>query len=352
MNIKYFIFAFFTLCGLQLVSSCGDDDNAPDLSEAITVVRSDLIFDPVGRTGFVEVQTQGSFSVQLESDWCEASVNGNTINVTVSDNNTFEGRTALLVIRTDAAERRLAIQQRGMALGSLPISSRHVENAGERFSLYIRHDLPVNFTIDEDWLHAEMQGDSMIVTVDRNPNLYMRRGEIIFECGGFESPLAITQYDKKYILGAYYFAGTGQGGMTQGFRFNLREIDGKYYMNFYTSESWHDINIPIDFDESLCEITFHSATVIYENGSATRDVFYFFQSDGTVVTSSTATMKAHLYYNPFIGTHYATLEDGGTWPGEPLVGFIIYMTRSIVTTPIVQLLDPYIMWIGEDSTTV
>ncbi len=336
-------------CITATLTSCGGDDETSDLSEAITIVKSDLIFESASRTGSVEIKTSEAFTVELESDWCEASVNGNIISVTVSDNTTFEGRTALLIIRAGEATRRLPVQQRGMALGSLPISDRHVENSGERFSLYIRHDLPVSFTIDEDWLHAEMVGDSMIVTADRNPNRYMRRGEIIFECGGYESTLSIVQYNKQYVLGAYFFAGTGAGGNTQGFRFNLREIDGQYYMNFYTTETWRDINIPIDFDEDKCEITFHSGTIIYENGSSARDAFYFFQSDGTVVTWTSATMKARIYYNSFMGTHYATLEDGGTWSGEPLVGFIIYMTRSVITTPIIQLLDPFILWIGEDS---
>ena len=336
-------------CGFAAAtSSCGGDDNNPDLTETITILSSDLIFEPLGRTGSVEVQAFGTITAELESDWCTATVNGNVINVTVEDNNTFEGRTALLIIHADGAQRKLPVQQRGMALGSLPVSSHHSPKAGERFSLYIRHDLPIHLNIDDDWIHAEVVGDSMIINVDRAPNNAIRRGLIEFECGGFESQLDITQYDMQYVLGNYYFAGTGQGGVAQAFRFRLKKVGNDYFMNFLNSDNWENNDLPVEFNEGLCELTFHSATVLYEEG-ANRDIFYFFQSDGAVVTSPTATMKARIYYNPFVGTHYAALEDGGTWIGSPLIGFVIYMTRSIVTTPVVQLVDPYIMWIGDDE---
>ena len=336
-------------CGFAAAtSSCGGDDNNPDLTETITILSSDLIFEPLGRTGSVEVQAFGTITAELESDWCTASVNGNGINVTVEDNNTFEGRTALLIIHADGAQRKLPVQQRGMALGSLPVSSHHSPKAGERFSLYIRHDLPIHLNIDDEWIHAEVVGDSMIINVDRAPNNAIRRGLIEFECGGFESQLDITQYDMQYVLGNYYFAGTGQGGVAQAFRFRLKKVGNDYFMNFLNSDNWENNDLPVEFNEGLCELTFHSATVLYEEG-ANRDIFYFFQSDGAVVTSPTATMKARIYYNPFVGTHYAALEDGGTWIGSPLIGFVIYMTRSIVTTPVVQLVDPYIMWIGDDD---
>ena len=336
-------------CGFAAAtSSCGGDDNTPDLTETITILSSDLIFEPLGRTGSVEVQAFGTITAELESDWCTASVNGNVINVTVEDNNTFEGRTALLIIHADGAQRKLPVQQRGMALGSLPVSSHHSPKAGERFSLYIRHDLPIHLNIDDDWIHAEVVGDSMIINVDRAPNNAIRRGLIEFECGGFESQLDITQYDMQYVLGNYYFAGTGQGGVAQAFRFRLKKVGNDYFMNFLNSDNWENNDLPVEFNEGFCELTFHSATVLYEEG-ANRDIFYFFQSDGAVVTSPTATMKARIYYNPFVGTHYAALEDGGTWIGSPLIGFVIYMTRSIVTTPVVQLVDPYIMWIGDEE---
>ena len=331
-------------------SACGGDDAVPNAVESITIVKSDLIFEPAGRTGSVEVLAKGPVTVELQSDWCSASVNGNVVSVTVADNNSFEGRTALMTLRADGAARRLPIQQRGMALGSLPVNSHHSPNSGERFALYIRHDLPVTLTCDDDWIHPEMMGDSLVITIEKNPNLYLRRSVVGFECAGYEDELTITQYDFEYILGTYFMAGTGQGGVTQGFRFNFRKVDNDYFINFFTVDQWADRNVPVEFDEGLCEITFHSATNIYEKGTD-RDIIYFFQEDGTVANTPGATMKALIYYNPFQQTHYAALEDGGTWGGDPLVGLLIYTIRGggMVQTALAQLLDPYLLWLGSEE---
>ena len=53
----------------------------PNAVESITIVKSDLIFEPAGRTGSVEVLAKGPVTVELQSDWCSASVNGNVVSI-------------------------------------------------------------------------------------------------------------------------------------------------------------------------------------------------------------------------------------------------------------------------------
>ena len=330
------LFLIFAVCAL--CAACGDDDpTAPDAG-VLPIVRSDLLFDPQGRTGSIEVAASGDVTAELPSTWCSASVQGRVVSVTVADNTSFEGRTAVLTLRADGRQVQVPVQQRGMALGSLSLASDHIGTAGGRLSYFIRHDLPIALTTDDGWIHPRMEGDSLVVDCDASDTWHLRRGTLRYECAGYGGQLTITQYDLDTILGEYIFGGS-MGSASAGFHFNLVRSGGNYYMVFFTVADWASSLVPVDFDERRCELTFHSATTIYENNSSSY-VYYFF-SDKGVANTPTATMKAALYYNPVMGTHYAPLEDTGSWENGPLTGFLLRM-NGLVPANIIQLNDRYI----------
>lgn len=341
--------AFMAVCVVAIVfTACGDDSNDAADFETLNIVKSDLTFDPQGGTGSVEVQAEGTVEAELNSDWCSAVVDRNVVTVTVDANTSYEGRTALLTVKAGTASVRVPVQQRGVALGSLSVEADHIGNNGGRLAYYLHTDLPFNISTDEEWIHPRIVGDSLVLDIDKNAARYIRRGLVEYECNGVAGQISITQYDLSLVVGEYYFGGSIQGAVS-GFRFHLTETDGQFYMTFFTMEDWSKTPIPVDFDVDRCVLTLHSATVIYSDDKSTY-AFYFFDDAGRVVQSQAATMKAELYYNPFafedFGSHYATLEDGGTWAGTTLTGFMIYMISSFVQTPVVQLSNPYIVWLG------
>ena len=343
------IFSLLLFCATALltVTSCGDDDEPVASPQGIVIVKSDLLFDPQGRTGSVELQNSGTITAETSAPWAVATVQGNIISVAVEDNASFEGRTALLTIQADGDQRQLPIQQRGMALGSLAVDAYHATNTGGRVAFYIRHDLPLNITVDEDWVHASTEGDSMIINIEPNTGRVIRRALLTYECGGFANELAISQYNMNDVIGEYYLGGEMSGTQT-GMRFYLVQRDGRYYMNFYTSSTWKNEYVPVDFNEERCEITIHSATVIYEENASRYDAFYLYSrtaSGITLAASEQATMTARIYYNPIWGTHYGSLE--GTYGSAQLTGFIIRVTYPIVgTSTLIQFDDPYLVFLG------
>ena len=351
-RISSHISIIMAICAmLSVLTACHDDDNGMAADETLTIVRSNLVFEPQADTGSVEVLANGPVVAELNSSWCTATVSHNVVTVSVDANDSYEGRTALLTIRADGASVRVPVQQRGVALGSLSVEADHIGNGGGRLAYFLHTDLPFNLTADDDWLHPRLEGDSLVIDVDGNASRFLRRGVVNYECNGITGHIDITQYDLSLILGEYYFGGTMQGVPT-GFRFHLTEVDGQFYMTFFTMEDWSRHPIPIEFDADRCLLTFRSGTVIYSDDNVTY-AFYFFDDTGRVVQSETATMKAEIYYNPSAfestGSHYATLEDGGTWTGGHLTGYAIYMLSLFVQTPMVQLTNPYIVWLGPIS---
>ncbi|MBR1932486.1 MAG: BACON domain-containing protein [Prevotella sp.] len=340
------------LCPLLVSTSCSDDEQDESQAPAITIVSSDLLFDPQGRTGSVQVQTATPVTAEVSASWATATVEGSVVSVTVSDNTDFEGRTALLTLRAGDAQRVLPIQQRGIALGTLSQTSYHASNRGETKAFYIRHDLPLQVSTDEDWLQARVEGDSIIIQVAPNDDWFVRRGVLSYDCGGYTGELVVTQYEMSNILGEYYFGGNMSGAGT-GFRFRLMQEDNKFYMKFFTVETWANDLSPVDFDEGRCALIIHSSTPIHQESNGRYDAFYLYSRDAdgaTMAGSTSATVAAELYYNPVWGTSFGSFE--GTWGNKPLTGFIIRSTSPFVgTTTYIQLEDPYIVWLGNGQNT-
>lgn len=335
-------------CGFAAaLTSCSGDDYQPDLAAPVIVLKSDLLFEPQGRTGSVEVQAVGEVTATVGSDWCTASVSGHVVSVTVSDNTSFEGRTALLTIRADGGQVQLPVQQRGIALGSLNISAYRVGDSGGHASFYIRHDLPVNLSCDEPWVHARMDGDSLMLDFEPNADHRIRRAVLEYECAGYTGQLDVSQYDLDRVLGEWLLVGT-INGTEQGFRFNLMRQNGEFFIQFTgLIDEWKTKLHPVDFDEEHCVLTLHSGLVMAEKNTGT-DYLFFFNSSGAVVQTSDATLKATIYFNPLWGTHYAALEDGGTWGDGTLMGLSFYTYNSLAGwIPLgIQMSYPYILRTG------
>jgi len=329
-----------------MFSSCSKDDLVGSASPApaISIVSNNLLFGPSGGTGQLEVSASGSVSYQLDASWCSATQSGNVITVTAQPNTDFNSRTALLTLRSGESTRQVPIQQQGMAFGAASVSSYHASMAGERAAFYVRHDLPVTVKTDADWLTATMKDDSLIVVVQPFESHFVRRATIEYESAGYTEKLVVSQYNRAEVLGTWYMGGT-MGGASVGFRFKVLDHDGQLCLNIDRMENWADQYIPLEFDEGLCEFVFHSATTIYSNGESS-DTYYFYTADGSVATTSIATMRGRIDYDAEWNSYYALLADGGTWGRGTLSGFVIRYSGGFVTTNVIQLDNPYIVRLG------
>ena len=334
---------------LLLLAACKSEDDGYDTDgNSITIVRQDLTFDPQGRTGSLEVRADGAVSVLSSSDWCTAVVNGSVINVTVTDNTNIEGRVAILTLKSGTSTLKVPVQQRGMAIATLPFNRLHAENAGSTKKYLLQHDFEAILTTEEDWIHSEMKGDSLILKIDPNTTSQIRRGELAFSCGGIKDTLRIVQYDiQKNIVGAYYFGGDFSGS-PYGVSFELYKEKGVYYMDWSSHENWEGAIFPVEFNEETCALTIPSAMEFYfNNGDWERG--YFYDTSGRVASSPAVSMTAYLYSNPMLSNAtYGTLEENGSWPDHTINGFVLRMARlgGLLTQTVFTLTDVYVMRVG------
>ncbi|MBQ9362081.1 MAG: BACON domain-containing protein [Bacteroidaceae bacterium] len=337
---------------LLLLAACKEmDDEGNTDGSGITVVRQDLLFDPQSRTGTLEFQANGAVSASLTSDWCTAVVNGNVVSVTVTDNMSIEGRVAILTLTNGTNSLKVPVQQRGMAMPALPMTRYHAENAGSKKKYLLQHDFEAVFSTEEDWIHPEMSGDSLTLTIDRNTTGQIRRGELAFSCGGVLDTLKIVQYDiQKNIIGAYYLAGNN-GGSPYSVGFELNKDKEGYYMDWSLNDKWSAANrIPVVFDEENCTVTISSAIEFYyQKGDYERGFFCETGGSVTMATSSDVSVTATLFSNPaFSNATYGPLEDNGSWSGHTVNGFALRtsMAGGRIIKTAYTLTDIYLLRVG------
>ena len=80
----------------------------------IEILESDIIFDAIGGTGSVTVNAKGNMTASCTSDWCSASVSGNTLNVTATTNYGLDGRAATIILTCNGQDTKVTAQQTGM----------------------------------------------------------------------------------------------------------------------------------------------------------------------------------------------------------------------------------------------
>ena len=331
--------------------ACSDDElqGYVPQTETIRVVQNDLLFMADGGSASVVVEAEGTISADVDQPWCSATVSGNVVTVTVTDNAGFDGRTALLTITAGEARRQLPVQQQGMVLDiPLPVSGYYAPIEGTTLTTTVQHSLPLTVSSPDEWLHPDLDGNTLRVSVDGNQGGHIRRGIVAFDCNGLADTLLVSQFDMTAdILGSYYMMGYF-GTQASATRFDIVERDGGLFMH-WTQERYAGAYIPVSVDKTTCTLFIPSAFVLYTNGQTT-DTGYFYDTDGRLAVADGTGAFARLTYMENTGYNSAPLTMAN-WPGHTMGGFTI-RSASFVTSTLMQLATPVLVRVGPEGTTL
>lgn len=347
-------FVIYHLAISMMFTSCADDNTEGYLPEnsAIRIVQNDLLFEAEGNSATVLVEANGVISATTDADWCDATVSNRVVTVNTQPNYSFEGRTALLTIQAGDNRRQLPIQQLGMVL-DLPMTTtgHYSPIEGDVFTLTINHNIPLEVTSPEDWIHPVMEGNTLRVTVDSNKGGHIRRGLVACHSGGFADTLRIAQFDMQDdVVGSYYMMGYygGNGGTPSATRFDIIMRHDSLFMH-WPQEQFADAYPPISIDKTSCTLFIPSGfTLRSDNQSVVAG--YFYDTNGSIAVAEGTGVTARLTYNASTGYNSASLQMAG-WPGHELSGFIL-RTQSLVTSTLLQLGSPVLIRVGPVGTTL
>ena len=245
--------------------ACSDDDisNPYAVEKAIKVVKSDVLFPARASEGSVTVEAKnGITKVVNNASWVTYTVNGSTVNVSVSQNDLFQGRTSRLSIYSGEDSTYVVIQQDGidfvLSAGSEIITNDDAQN----LSFFMRHNMPVEILQAEDWFTVSVEGDSLYISTQPNNTGKYRHGYLKYQIGPIIDSLMVTQKDfEKDVLGDYriVYYSSSKWVYTTG---TLERTDNGGFQLRFTGSTYaqRGIILPVELNENALTVTIPNLT--------------------------------------------------------------------------------------------
>ncbi len=308
---------FSVLLTVFIVSSCKDDEINPySLGKTISVVSQSVIFDAPAATGTVVVASDGSsITAAADAPWATISVSGNTVNVSVTENDNINGRSSLLTIKNGSDSVNVTIQQRGFVF-RLDAGSITVGDDAQEKSFVLTHNTDVSIRTSVDWLTAAIDGDAFKVAVTANDTKHLRTGCVYYSAGAYTDSIRVVQYDfEKDLAGACFLLGTNTSNGEQAVlraTFSYDKATSKYVLDLPDFTGW---KLHLGFNSSVPSAAIYAADQIGEyNGGYVFSTLWDLDA-GYLSWDSSVSISGDFQYDEAEKVTYVYLEDNGSWSG-------------------------------------
>ena len=192
---KLYRILFASLLAVLALAACRRTEQEPiEWRTELQVVTSELVFTPVGGSDSFTVNLSGA-SVASNKSWCQASVSGTTVDVTVGEWGGLESRYAVLTLTREGETVDVSVIQHGVNLGGIAIDSEitvHGE-AGE-YTYPCESNANVRVTSEDSWLTPSLSDGELKLTVAPNPDKATRIGTLVITVGDVVSEVSVIQY--------------------------------------------------------------------------------------------------------------------------------------------------------------
>ena len=321
MKRIFLIILSVILAGAFLVSCKDDEINPYDLGKSLSVVSQNVIFDAPASTGDVVVQTVPgrTITASCNASWATVSVSGNTITVSVTENDNVNGRSSLMTISDGYEELGVTVQQRGF-LFRLDVSSVHVGDDAQTMTLDLTHNTDVSITSSEDWLSADVDGKNFNVTVTENDLQHLRDGYIYYTAGTYTDSIRVVQYDfEKDLAGDCYLIGYNSSTGAQVFCKSTLSYDSstsKCVLKLIDLQGWE---MHLNFDPDVPSLKEYASDYVgdYTDGTNTYYVVSILwdTNKGYLTWGTGISIEGAFVYDEENELTLLSLEDNGSWSG-------------------------------------
>lgn len=173
---------------LGLLAACAKPEQEVVEKKALSVLTTDVIFGVEGGTGSIVVEADETVTATSERPWCQVSVDGKKIQVSVTEANPSRmSRYSRITVKAGSSEVHVTAQQFGEIFNGLDLKDESVSEEGTVLIYKYHSNVSVAMSSDVDWIHFEMvedeeEGTLVKVIVDPNPGL-TRFGHISYTAG-------------------------------------------------------------------------------------------------------------------------------------------------------------------------
>ena len=181
-------------CFLGLVSCRQKEEEPIEWRTELQVVSSDLVFSPFGGSGSAVLNLSGA-SVTSNASWCQASVSGETINVTVGEWGGLESRYAVLTASRNGENVDITVMQYGVNFAGVDLpSSLTVTGEAGTYSYPCSANASINVSSDADWISSSVANGSLDLTIPKNTEKSVRSATVTVTIGDIVRTVEVLQY--------------------------------------------------------------------------------------------------------------------------------------------------------------
>jgi len=201
------IFSFIVLlAGVMAITSCSNDDATYTVTPKLEITNADVLFEAIGGTGSITVNTTEALTATTESKWVTLTVSGNTVNIVAQENTTLTSRSATILLKAGATEAQVSATQKGGTYGLETGTTYSLNDEARTLNLPLVHTSAVEVKSLADWITASFddETDQFVLQVAENSTGWRRSGKVAFETGNIQDSITVTQWDfLKDIQGTY-----------------------------------------------------------------------------------------------------------------------------------------------------
>ena len=165
MKKLHLLFAFTLACMLW---SCDDEKSNNPID--FYVIESQTTLPATNSSGYIKVHAQGVVTAESDQPWCAATVNGETIDISVSPNTGLTERYAMITLRLGNKSQNVSVLQYGTItqFNNTDTIRVNYEAQIEEYTL-VYSTVPITVSLDQTWLTATVGADNNI-TLDFTQN--------------------------------------------------------------------------------------------------------------------------------------------------------------------------------------
>lgn len=299
-------------------TGCSDDDD-DNVVKQLKVIKSDVIFDYNGGTGSIEFSSQLPASVSSTEDWCKASLNNNTVAITVETNYRPESRSAMVIITSGDEKTSIPVYQDGEKLIT-NLKDTQLSDKGEEVTFEYESILDVKVEGgDSSWLTYTF-GNGKLTVKAAMLKVGERNATIKLIAGIHEVSATFTQM--KGIDGTYdCFADyNGQEGAPFG-TCVIEETDKKGVYQITPNGSTLDAPYVAKVRGNELVISFGQYLGMIDDANAPYVYLCAYDAAGRLSWGNKIEYVAKLGVLDENGYTMLIFKDNGTWDGNHVDGF-------------------------------
>ena len=194
-----------------------DDDNPTYIAPAKLDIKSaDAMFEAIGGTGTIVVNTAEEITASVDVDWLTTSVSDNIVTITAASNYNLEGRSGNVILKTISATSKVNVSQKGSVYyidlddGRLQIA----DSANSSIVIPVTHTHDVIVESLTSWLTAtfDKENSQIVIVGADNSSVNPRTGRVAFSTGVIKDTLYITQQGMQFRLEKEAVVSANEGG--------------------------------------------------------------------------------------------------------------------------------------------